>query len=112
MSGRSSTDHNVSSATFYKWKAQFAGMTGAELKEKRTLEQEGERLKRLLADRLEGRNAAQLARFTNDAFLSEWAIGIRYAPNAEVLEGQAREKRYERWKRDADTAIQAMQEVA
>jgi len=69
-------------------------------------------LKRLLADRLEGRNAAQLARFTNDAFLSEWAIGIRYAPNAEVLEGQAREKRYERWKRDADTAIQAMQEVA
>lgn len=43
-------DHNVSSATFYKWKAQFAGMTGAELKEKRTLEQECERLKRLLAE--------------------------------------------------------------
>lgn len=44
--------HNVSTATFYTWKARYAGMTGAELREKRSSEQENARLKRLLAEAL------------------------------------------------------------
>jgi putative transposase len=43
---------NVSTATFYTWKARYAGLTGSELKEKRTADQENARLKRLLAELL------------------------------------------------------------
>ena len=44
--------HNVSTATFYTWKAQYAGLTGSQLKAKRTVEAENARLKRLLAEAL------------------------------------------------------------
>jgi len=42
--------HGVSTATFYKWKAKFAGMGVSEAKRLRALEDENNKLKRLLAD--------------------------------------------------------------
>lgn len=44
--------HNISTTTFYQWKARYAGLTGAELRAKRTLEQENARLKALLAEKM------------------------------------------------------------
>lgn len=44
--------HNVSTATFYHWKARYAGLGGAELRAKRTLEEENATLKKLLAEKL------------------------------------------------------------
>ncbi len=53
-SGVSTTDvcrrHGISSATFYKWKARFGGMEVSEARRLKTLEDENERMKRLLAD--------------------------------------------------------------
>lgn len=42
--------HGISEATFYNWKAKFAGMTVSEARRLKELEQENGRLKRLLAD--------------------------------------------------------------
>jgi putative transposase len=42
--------HGVSSATFYKWKAKFGGMDVSEAKRLKALEDENQRLKRMLAD--------------------------------------------------------------
>ena len=42
--------HGFSSATFCKWKAKFAGLEVLEAKRLRALEDENERLKRMLAD--------------------------------------------------------------
>lgn len=42
--------HGVSTATFYKWKARFAGMGVSEAKRLKALEEENSKLKRLLAD--------------------------------------------------------------
>jgi putative transposase len=42
--------HNVSEATFYKWRAKFGGMDITEARRLRTLEDENGRLKRLVAD--------------------------------------------------------------
>jgi putative transposase len=42
--------HGVSTATFYKWKAKFAGMGVSEAKRLKALEDENSKLKRLLAD--------------------------------------------------------------
>ena len=42
--------HGVSSATFYKWKAKFAGLDVSDAKRLRSLEDENGRLKRMLAD--------------------------------------------------------------
>lgn len=42
--------HGISSATFYKWKARFGGMEVSEARRLKTLEDENERMKRLLAD--------------------------------------------------------------
>lgn len=42
--------HGVSSATFYKWKAEFGGMDVSDARRLKTLEQENARLKRLLAE--------------------------------------------------------------
>lgn len=42
--------HGVSTATFYKWKAKFAGMGVSEAKRLKALEEENSKLKRLLAD--------------------------------------------------------------
>ncbi len=42
--------HNISSATFYKWKAKFGGMNASEAQKLRQLEAENAKLKRLLAE--------------------------------------------------------------
>ena len=42
--------HNVSAATFYKWKAKFGGMSASEAQRLRQLETENAKLKRLLAE--------------------------------------------------------------
>ena len=42
--------HGVSTATFYKWKARFAGMGVSEAKRLKALEDENSQLKRMLAD--------------------------------------------------------------
>lgn len=43
-------EYNVSSATFYKWKAKFGGMQVDEAKRLRQLEAENAKLKRVVAD--------------------------------------------------------------
>jgi len=42
--------HGISEATFYNWKAKFAGMTVSEARRLKELEAENTKLKRLLAD--------------------------------------------------------------
>ncbi len=42
--------HGISDATFYNWKAKYAGMTVSEARRLKELEQENAKLKRLLAD--------------------------------------------------------------
>jgi putative transposase len=42
--------HNVSEATFYKWRAKFGGMDLNEARRLRSLEEENGRLKRAVAD--------------------------------------------------------------
>ena len=42
--------HGVSSATFYKWKAKYGGLEVSEAKWLKALENENNRLKRLLAE--------------------------------------------------------------
>jgi putative transposase len=42
--------HNISNATYYKWKAKFGGMEVSEVQRLRSLEEENRKLKRLGAD--------------------------------------------------------------
>lgn len=42
--------HNVSDATFYKWKAKYAGIAVSDLRKMRGLEDENRRLKQLVAN--------------------------------------------------------------
>ena len=42
--------HNVSPATFYKWRAKYGGMAVSDAERLRALEEENRRLKQLLAD--------------------------------------------------------------
>ena len=42
--------HGISDATFYKWKAKYAGMEASDLKKMRVLEDENRRLKHMVAD--------------------------------------------------------------
>lgn len=42
--------HGISDATFYKWKAKYAGLTVSEARRLKELEQENAKLKRLLAE--------------------------------------------------------------
>jgi putative transposase len=42
--------HGISPATFYNWKAKYAGLTVSEARRLKELEQENTRLKRLLAE--------------------------------------------------------------
>jgi putative transposase len=42
--------HEVSSATFYKWKAKYGGLEVSDVKRLRALEDENAKLKRLLAE--------------------------------------------------------------
>jgi len=41
----------MSEATFYEWKAKYAGLTMSELKRLRSLEDENRRLKQIVAQR-------------------------------------------------------------
>lgn len=43
-------NHNISNATYYKWKAKFGGMNVSEAQRLRALEEENRKLKRLVAD--------------------------------------------------------------
>lgn len=42
--------HGISSATYYKWKAKYAGVEVSDLKRMRELETENAKLKRMYAD--------------------------------------------------------------
>ena len=42
--------HGISDATFYNWKAKYAGMTVAELRRLKELEAANAKLKRIVAD--------------------------------------------------------------
>jgi putative transposase len=42
--------HGISEATYYNWKAKYSGMTVSEARRLRELEQENNKLKRLLAE--------------------------------------------------------------
>jgi len=42
--------HNLSEATFYKWRAKYGGLEVNEARRLRTLEEENNRLKRAVAD--------------------------------------------------------------
>lgn len=42
--------HGISDATFYNWKAKYAGMTVADLRRLKELEAENAKLKRIVAD--------------------------------------------------------------
>ena len=42
--------HGMSDATYYNWKARYAGMTVSDLKRLKTLEAENRRLKQIVAD--------------------------------------------------------------
>lgn len=42
--------HNISSATFYKWKAKYGGLDVHELKRMKEIEAENSKLKRMYAD--------------------------------------------------------------
>ena len=43
-------DNNVSTATFYKWKAKYGGLQVDEAKRLKQLEEENAKLKRIVAD--------------------------------------------------------------
>ncbi len=42
--------HGISEPTYYNWKSKFGGMTVAEIKRLKALEQENQQLKKLVAD--------------------------------------------------------------
>jgi putative transposase len=42
--------HNISEATFYKWRVKYGGMEVNEARRLRSLEEENNRLKRVVAD--------------------------------------------------------------
>jgi len=42
--------HNISQGTFYKWRSKYGGMDVSETRRLRSLEEENNRLKRLVAD--------------------------------------------------------------
>jgi putative transposase len=44
--------HGMSDATYYNWKAKYAGLTVSELKRLKGLEEENRRLKQIMADQV------------------------------------------------------------
>ena len=44
-----SREHGISTATFYKWRERYAGMSGKELKRIKELEEENRKLKQMYA---------------------------------------------------------------
>ena len=43
-------EYNISTPTFYKWKAKYSGLEVSDLRKMRTLEDENRRLKHIVAD--------------------------------------------------------------
>ncbi len=43
-------EHGMSSASFYKWRAKYGGMDASMISQKKSLEDENRRLKRMFAD--------------------------------------------------------------
>ncbi len=43
-------EHNISSATFYKWRAKFGGMDASLVSRLKELEEENRRLKKMVAE--------------------------------------------------------------
>jgi putative transposase len=43
-------EHEISDATYYKWKAKYGGMEAADIRRLRELEEENRRLKHMYAD--------------------------------------------------------------
>jgi putative transposase len=43
-------EHNISSATFYKWRSKFGGMDASMVSRMKELEEENRRLKKMYAD--------------------------------------------------------------
>lgn len=43
-------EHGMSSASFYKWRSKYGGMDASMISEKKALEEENARLKRMFAD--------------------------------------------------------------
>jgi putative transposase len=52
--GRTATDvcreHDISQATYYKWKAKYGGMEASDIKRLKELEEENRRLKQMYAE--------------------------------------------------------------
>ena len=42
--------HNISSATFYKWKSKYGGLEASDVKRLKELEEENAKLKKMFAD--------------------------------------------------------------
>ena len=42
--------HGISDATYYKWKAKYAGLEVSDLRKMKALEEENSKLKRIVAD--------------------------------------------------------------
>lgn len=45
-----SREHGISTATFYKWRERYSGMSGKELKRIKELEEENRKLKQMYAN--------------------------------------------------------------
>ena len=59
-------EHNISSATFYKWRSKFGGMDASMVSRMKELEEENRRLKKMYAD-------AQLsAELLKEALAKKW----------------------------------------
>ena len=60
--------YGMSDATFYNWKAKYAGLTVSELKRLKSLEDENRRLKQIVADQaLDNRALKELLTKTSEA---------------------------------------------
>ena len=81
--------HGMSEATFYKWKAKYAGLTVNELKRLRSLEEENRRLKQIVAQQaLDNWALKELLAKTSEAQDEEDGSGICHGESwAEREEG-------------------------
>ena len=59
-------EHGISSATFYKWRSKFGGMSVPDAKRLKDLEAENTRLKKLLAEQMFENDVIK------DALQKEW----------------------------------------
>ena len=81
--------HGMSEATFYKWKAKYAGLTVNELNRLRSLEEENRRLKQIVAQQaLDNWALKELLEKTSEAQDEEGGGGVYHGESwAEREEG-------------------------